>query len=127
MVGMFTVSWCCTQALGALVDANPARCVEADVLHRGVRAQNWFEPGESVTVWEFVSTSSRAQEGRKFTGLGREKVVTGTFMQIHGGCGVSIKDVSKYESENEVLLLPGAHIDVRTACALQLAPILLCR
>ena len=94
------------------MDAKPERCVEADVLHRGVRARSWFETGTSTTSWEFTSTSLRANKGQEFAGIDRGELEFGTYIQVHGGCGVSIRDLSRYPSEDEVLLLPGVNFDV---------------
>ena len=94
------------QGLQAFVQADPSRCKHAPLLHRGSSHvyEHSGKQDDIVTRWEFTSTSTEGDVGRKFA-RGR------TYQQIQDGCGVDLQDVSVFgKAEAEVLLLPGAQV-----------------
>jgi len=85
------------------------RVKQAPLLHRGIRkSRKVYKQDESVTTWDFMSTSSEGRVGRLY-GQGEKAA----YIQIHNGCGIDVTDLSYFGSaEREVLLVPGTCLQV---------------
>ena len=74
--------------------------------------QMWLlEQDKEHTSFDFTSTSTSKEEAQKYA-KDDQDVVVGTYVDIVDACGVDVRDLSIYQRENEILLVPPTYFKV---------------